>query len=384
MSAAPPPLTLTQVAAIGENKGPTLIAVSALFIAICTVTVALRFAARASRSMKFDWDDWMSAVSLVLVILYCVTCIISVPYGVGKHTWAADPTEVWRIMEIAYFNALIYFTTHFFIKISILLFYKRIFTLNVKWFKWCVYALGVYTVGWYIGCFFAAMLQCVPPSLFWERFKPDGDMSGVCAVDNPALVISSSALNTVGDVLIFALPLFMLWQLQLKKSHKYALILVFATGAFAVAAGCVRLDSSVQAIELDADTTWITADIYMWTAVEAGVGLICACLPVIGPLFGLVKDRVSSYIISRSSKRGLRASTSDEESKIGYKSASGRPSNVSSSRDSRSAPSVENVGMAHSSPVPRPTQSGAGARGIVRTDEYSCESRPRVEPSSPV
>jgi len=55
-------------------------------------------------------------------------------------------------------------------------------------------------------------------------------LTGVCAVDNPALVISSSALNTVGDILIFALPIFMLWQLQLKNSHKYALILVFATG----------------------------------------------------------------------------------------------------------------------------------------------------------
>jgi len=50
---------------MGEDKGATLVAVSSLFIAVCTVAVGLRFAARASRKMKFDLDDWMSAVTLV-------------------------------------------------------------------------------------------------------------------------------------------------------------------------------------------------------------------------------------------------------------------------------------------------------------------------------
>ena len=78
----------------------------------------------------------------------------------GEPLWSRDySTLLTETSQIAYFNALIYFTTHFFLKISILLFYKRIFTLNVKWFKWCVYAMTFYTVGWWIGCFFAAMLQ---------------------------------------------------------------------------------------------------------------------------------------------------------------------------------------------------------------------------------
>lgn len=152
----------------------------------------------------------------------------------------------------------------------------------------------------------------------------------------------------------------------------------------AVAAGCVRLDSSLQAIQLNADTTWITVDIYMWTIVEMGVGLVCSCLPVIGPLFGLVKDRISSYIISRNSHRGLHSSGGDEESKIASKTVSSRPSYVSSSRHSRAPSSVENVGMAYSTPVPTMTPLVPVSQGIVRTDEYSCESHPRIEPTSPV
>ena len=152
----------------------------------------------------------------------------------------------------------------------------------------------------------------------------------------------------------------------------------------AVAAGCVRLDSSLQATELNADQTWITVDIYMWTIVEMGVGLICSCLPVIGPLFGLVKDRISSYIISRNSQRGLRSSVTDEESKIASKIGMSRPSYMSSSQHSRDPSSVENVGMAYSTPVPTMPRLVPAQPGIVRTDEYSCESHPRIEPTSPV
>lgn len=65
MSAELPPLTAAQLATMGEDKGTILVAVSSLFIAVCTITVGLRFAARASRNMKFDLDDWMSAVTLV-------------------------------------------------------------------------------------------------------------------------------------------------------------------------------------------------------------------------------------------------------------------------------------------------------------------------------
>src|SRR4051794_39627395 len=57
----------------------------------------------------------------------------------------------------------------------------------------------------------------------------------------------------------------------------------------AIAAGIVRLTRTLAATQLGADTTWIAADIYIWTAAEAGVALIYACLPIIGPLFSFTK-----------------------------------------------------------------------------------------------
>lgn len=69
-----------------------------------------------------------------------------------------------------------------------------------------------------------------------------------------------------------------------------------------IVASFKRLDGSLQATKLNADTTWIMADLYIWTLVEAGVALTCSCLPVVGPIFSMVKDNITSYIASKYSK----------------------------------------------------------------------------------
>jgi len=60
-----PALTPDQIARLHEDRGPALVAASSFFIAACTVTVALRFAARYSRRMEFGLDDWLSVAALV-------------------------------------------------------------------------------------------------------------------------------------------------------------------------------------------------------------------------------------------------------------------------------------------------------------------------------
>jgi hypothetical protein len=155
----PPPLTPEQLATFDEDRGPTVVAVSSLFIGLCTIVVGLRFYARLNRRVSFGLDDWLAAASLVFIILYSVTCIISPPYGLGRHVWAADPTQIWKILRIGLFNALIYFTVHWFIKMSILAFYHRIFTFRITWFKYSVWAVGIYTTAWYISSFFAGLFQ---------------------------------------------------------------------------------------------------------------------------------------------------------------------------------------------------------------------------------
>ncbi|KAI1476337.1 hypothetical protein F4774DRAFT_412971 [Daldinia eschscholtzii] len=364
--ATPPLLTPEQIAQIDEDEGPVVVAVSAFFIAISTATIVLRFLARLARRMKLGLDDWLSFGGLIFVVLYCTTCIISVPYGMGRHIWAADRTQAWKIIQVGLYNAFVYIFVHWFIKMSILAFYTRVFTLNVRWFKSAVYIIILYTTGWAIGAFFATLFQCSPPALFWEQYNPalNPRPKGSCHVHNASLVISSSALNTAGDIMVFALPIAILFRLQLKRTQKVGLVLLFATGALAIIAGIIRLKSSLSAVALNADVTWVTANIYLWTAVETAVGLLCGSLPVIGPLFGLVKDKVASYVSNSSLGTLSIAGKSFRWSPV----SSGLPGSATEPGGSKPTTNHE-------------LQPSAG-QGILRTDEYWLDSYPRAEENS--
>lgn len=67
--------------------------------------------------------------------------------------------------QIGLFNALIYFTSHFCIKLAILFFYRRVFTLRITWFKYAWYAVLFYITGWFISSFFAGLFQWYRTSL---------------------------------------------------------------------------------------------------------------------------------------------------------------------------------------------------------------------------
>ena len=65
------------------------------------------------------------------------------------------------------------------------------------------------------------------------------------------------------------------------------------------------------------DRPWIAADTFLWSIIEVNTGLICACVPVLKPLFGHVvlkslTDRSWSFGMRKISRSG-GALKGDEE-----------------------------------------------------------------------
>ncbi|KFH47793.1 hypothetical protein ACRE_012880 [Hapsidospora chrysogenum ATCC 11550] len=430
----PPPLTPDQEARIHEDRGPVVYGVSSAIIALCIIAVALRLVARFNRRMKVGLDDWLAVGGLLFRTAWGSMSGLSIRrrhgefsrYGLILEYQVLESQENGRRRkngktdrgQIGLFNALLYFITHWFIKMSIIAFCFRVFTANIPWFKYALWATGIYTTCWLISSFFAGLFQwyvgsqpeqsspvlisprglcpnaytddSFPPAFFWEQYNPalDPPPKGSCNAENAPLVISTSALNTAGDIFVFALPLAMLSRLQLNRAKKISLCGVFATGAFAIAAGVVRLVSTLAAIKLNADTTWITADIYMWTAVEAGVGLICACMPIMGPLFGIAGRRMtqaasSSYRNSRS--RGGGGGGGGDRSWNHAKSDTGGGSKASNNFSRRSMHHTH-----HNSSVAMCDSGGStvnleleqqAPQSIIRTDAFYVETYQRMDDS---
>lgn len=64
---------------------------------------------------------------------------------------AADVTTIYKLLEAGWFASMAYTLGHFFIKMTLLLTYIRIFTLRLKWFKWATFATMFYVTGWSLG-----------------------------------------------------------------------------------------------------------------------------------------------------------------------------------------------------------------------------------------
>ncbi|KAI0885362.1 uncharacterized protein GGS22DRAFT_163511 [Annulohypoxylon maeteangense] len=282
-------------AAFYGERGPTVITVVSLFIGLTTVAVLLRFASRFSRRVRFGADDWFSVAALIIDIGFSATVILSVRRGMGIHDWAVDDSTSWRIVKMEYISSLINPIACVLVKVTLILFYRRVFTMNYKWFKYAWYSLFCSIIAHATAAFIGSVFQCIPPSYSWERVRLNHSAQGFCGVNNDALAMASNIMVIVIEVGLFILPITMLSRLQLKCSQKIGLMLIFGTGVLAIAAECVQLRYQILGSQSGVDGNWIIADIYLWAVIENSIGLICACLPIIGPLIVTIKDAILLY-----------------------------------------------------------------------------------------
>lgn len=127
------------------------------------------------------------------------------------------------------------------VKISVLLFYKRIFATKVfKTVVWC--AIGLVSV-WAVLFFLLVLLEIDPISF------PLTEVT--LKYDSSALGLAQVASSFVLDLLVLCLPLPLIYRLNMKPQRKVAVALIFWLGAFCAVAAIVRtvlLDQSVRVV----------------------------------------------------------------------------------------------------------------------------------------
>ena len=139
----------------------------------------------------------------------------------GKHVWAA-PDGVAYFFKILYFQEIIYNLGVAMVKLSILLFYRRIFP--QRSFKYALYGVALIIVTWATISNFISIFQCSPIPRTWNPRIP-----GKC-INSIVFFLSQCAQNTSTDLIVLLLPLPLIWKLQVPKSQKVALIGVFSLG----------------------------------------------------------------------------------------------------------------------------------------------------------
>lgn len=126
-------------------------------------------------------------------------------------------------MQGVFAGLLLWSTSTMFIRISIVLLFKRVFPLpKFVTLCWTVLALNVaYTIATYI----AVLLMCRPITYAWEAGH-----SGRHCGDWKAFYLWHGILNLLYDLIVVSMPMPLIWRLKLPFFDRAILTAIFAMG----------------------------------------------------------------------------------------------------------------------------------------------------------
>ncbi|CAI6092644.1 unnamed protein product [Clonostachys chloroleuca] len=267
----------------------------AVTISISTAVVALRFFTRFYVGQKLILSDYLCVLSLVVFGTYCgllINYIFNVS-EVGAFEGAFVPSansvsiqETMDFMKNSYVLMLLFTSTITIVKLSIISFYWTIFAVNNTQRYLIMGATGL-VISWWIAFFFVIVFLCTPISAMWEKvFEP-----GYC-LSTPHVLLGYELSNLFIDVIMLCIPTLVVSKLQLSSSRKWSLIAMFLMGAAVCVASIVRLTYIWRPpnVALDFDTSRTV----VWSTLQSGMAIICACLPMLGTLFTRNRSQPSS------------------------------------------------------------------------------------------
>ncbi|PYH49420.1 putative integral membrane protein Pth11-like [Aspergillus saccharolyticus JOP 1030-1] len=276
------PPTGVDLTANNESKND---AIAATMYTLACITIGVRLFSRIKvQQARIGLDDWLIVSALLSGTANLACAIVGGTYGVGRHIWVVNMDDIIAMVKIMFANVLLYVTTVTLIKLSIILSYRRIF--GMRWTMWA--CVGI-SLSYWAGCTIAFLAACQPVSYYWTKYlDPEG---GTERYDLSAFYIGHAVSNMVGDIIILLVPVPLVWSLQLRVSQKVQILSIFLLGGFVCVASAIRIYyfTFVNSV----DVTWILGDIFIWSSIEPSIGIFCACLPVLQPLFRTIFNRVT-------------------------------------------------------------------------------------------
>ncbi|RHZ64928.1 putative integral membrane protein PTH11-like [Aspergillus thermomutatus] len=217
-------------------------------------------------------DDYLMVWATFVGAAVCVSGLIyGPPYGFGRHKAALSDEQIETFMMGNYIFSHFYNAAIASTKLAVLALYHRIFV-TFK-FRLIVLTTAVFVILWLMTMEIVLGLQCRPISRFW-----DSDVPGTC-FDLVAFSYFTNITNLVTDIWIFALPLPVIFKLQMSRNRKIALSFLFSVGLATCAISAARL--SVVVSQGSSDFTWAGVPLGILSAWEPLGGIFCANLPVI-------------------------------------------------------------------------------------------------------
>ncbi|KAF7536108.1 hypothetical protein G7054_g4835 [Neopestalotiopsis clavispora] len=287
------------------------------------VTVIAAESTSSSSSVSPPACGW---TIFVVVLIYIPMSALTFPLsqnGLGLDMWTLTPDAIDQVLYYFYWEEILYAVGLAISKISILLFYLRVFPQQT--FRYMVFVMISLNAMYAIGFSLAVILQCSPVDGAWRSW--DGEYKAKCFNVN-YLGWSGAGANIFFDVTTLILPLPVLAQLTMSTRKKLQVFSMFAVGFFVTLVSILRLRSMIEfgsttnvtrkprhCVSLRASLLELATNIFClftedyvevgyWSMIEISIGIVCACMPACRALLSMVHQTISGSRGTKGSGNG--------------------------------------------------------------------------------
>ncbi|KAM0251708.1 hypothetical protein ACHAQJ_008029 [Trichoderma viride] len=270
--------------------------------AVSLFIVILRIVCRAcfsrGRYGRLGLDDLITFVCLVILIISSVFASIGINYGLGKRE---DTLDAYDLQQAIKWNAIIncvLIWSFSLPKFAIIAILKRILDYGTKT-TILFWSLAVTSQAGFLATSIWWFAQCTPVAYQWDKSIEGGKCASAAILTK--LAFATSAYSAFLDLFFALYPVPFIMRLNMPLRNRLAVCFALGLSALACAVSIYKLTVFTEAFDMMAkDRTYSVPYLDIFGVAEGALLIIGASLPTLGPLFRVIKCKVTTYATGQS------------------------------------------------------------------------------------